>query len=64
MTGGHRGIKTRLQISQLAQLTDHPLADLRDDGGNVGITGSRELDKLWLEALSRAIEIDPLEENN
>jgi uncharacterized membrane protein len=26
MTGGHRGIKARLQISQLAQLTDHPLA--------------------------------------
>ena len=56
----HRLVAERFQIAQFAQLADHSLADLRDDGGNVGIAAGIDLDKLRLEVLGRVIEVDPL----
>ena len=52
---GHRGPRSSSTygcvppLPKLAQLADHPLADRRHIGGNVGIARDRELDKLRLE---------------
>ena len=61
--GGYGGIDSRLQVSQVAQLTDHPPADLLEDPGNVRIAGRLDLDETRLEALVGAIEIDTLKED-
>ncbi|MDH3602695.1 MAG: hypothetical protein OEU26_24040 [Candidatus Tectomicrobia bacterium] len=63
IAGGHRGIDAGLQVAQLAQCANHPLADLVDDLGNVSIAGGIDLDKLRLETLSGTIAVDPLYEN-
>src|SRR5262249_673134 len=61
--GGHRRIETRLQVSQLAELAHNPMADLRDNRGDIGIGGRLDCDKAWLEARLSAIEVDALKED-
>jgi hypothetical protein len=39
IVGGHSRVEASLQVSQLAELAHDPMADLRDDCGNVGIRG-------------------------
>ena len=53
--GSYGGIDSRLQVSQVAQLTDDPPADLLEDPGNVRIAGWLGLDKTRFEALVGAI---------
>ena len=43
--GGYGGIDSRLQVSQVTQLTDDPPADLLEDPGNVRIAGRLDRDK-------------------
>src|SRR5262249_37532057 len=45
---GHSSFNPRLQISQPAQLTDDPVADLSEDLGNVGIARRLNFDKAGL----------------
>jgi hypothetical protein len=60
----HRGVETRLQVSQPTQRTDDPPAELLNHRGDVGITGRLALKKVRLEALVGAIEIHPLKEGS
>ena len=59
----HSGIEARFQVPQLAELADDPMADLRDDRGNIGIGGRLACDKTWREARLSAIEVDALKED-
>ena len=59
----HGGIAARLQVSQVAQLTDDAPADCLHHLGNVGIAGRLALDKARLEARCGAIEIDALKKD-
>jgi hypothetical protein len=61
---GHGGAETRFQVSQVAQLTDDPPADLLEDCRNVSIGGRLPLDKPGLEPLVGAIQRDPLKEDH
>jgi hypothetical protein len=61
---GHSCVNARLQVSQMAQLTDDPPADFLDDVGHVGIAGQLAIDKAGRETLVRAIDKAPLDEDN
>src|SRR5262249_56754312 len=62
--GRHRGVAPRLEIPQLAELTDDAVADLLDHRGDVRVRRWLAWHKTWLEALARTIEIDPLQEEH
>src|SRR5215510_1562251 len=59
----HSGIEARFQVPQLAELAHDPMADLRDDRGNIGIGGRLACDKAWHEVRLSAIEVDALKED-
>jgi hypothetical protein len=59
----YNGIEARFQVPQLAELADDPMADLRDDRGNIGIGGRLACDKAWREARLSAIEVDAFKED-
>src|SRR5712691_4505829 len=63
MPRGHGSIATRLQASQVAQLTDDAPTDLLDHGGDVGVGRGLDLDEARLEAGLGAIQIDSLKED-
>ena len=61
--GGHRRVEASLQVSQLAELAHDPMADRRDDRGDIGIGGRLGFDKTRLEALVGAIKVDALKKD-
>jgi hypothetical protein len=63
IAGRHSGSEARFQVPQLAELAHDPMADLRDDRGNIGIGGRLACDKAWHEARLSAIEVDALKED-
>src|SRR5262245_14381872 len=62
IAGRHRGVATRFEIPQLAELTDDAMADLLDHRGDVRVRRGLAWHKTWLEALARTIKKHPLEE--
>ena len=63
IVGGHSRVEASLQGSQLVELAHDPMADLRDDRGNIGIGRRLACDKAWREARLSAIEVDALKED-
>src|SRR5262249_32206445 len=60
----HRGVETRFQVPQMAELADDPPADLLEHVCDVGVGRWLDREKAWLEPLGGAIQIDPFKEDN
>src|SRR5437899_8927725 len=62
--GGHGGLHARLQVSQVAQLTNDPPTDLLEHGGDVGVGRGLAREKAWRAPLVSALQRDTLQKND
>ena len=61
--GGHRGVQTRFQVAQPAELADHPPADFLYHLCYIGIAGRLAREKAGFATFVGAIEVDTLYED-
>jgi hypothetical protein len=64
ITGRHRGVATRFEVAQMAELTDDAVADFLHHVCHVGIAGRLDREKAGLEARLGAIEVDALKKED